>query len=117
MEKATFEQVSSFLLSQMTMVTLYKEQPVMEKVLEQLNDIYIPLEEWKKLTIPEARLIGFKQWEEENNLMLIPGYLHQFIPKELELYSISGKKVQLSETDTECRFGCLAYGIYMENHT
>lgn len=114
MEKMSFELLSSFLLSQITNLVLFEQEPHLEYIFDQLDEYQIPLEHWQALTIPQAKCLGFKKWDVNSNLMLIPGYLHQFIPQELELYSITGKKVQLSETDTECRFGCLAYGIYME---
>lgn len=92
MEPMTFEQLSSFLLSQMTKFILYKDEPQSEYIQEQLNQYHIPVEEWKKLLIPQAKLLGFKFWEENSNLMLIPGYLYQYIPEGLELYSITGEK-------------------------
>lgn len=117
MEPMTFEQLSSFLLSQMTKFILYGDEPKLEYIQEQLNQYHIPVEEWKKLLIPQAKLLGFKFWKEDSNLMLIPGYLYQYIPEGLELYSISGEKEQYesyADLDNDCRFGCLAYGIYMQ---
>lgn len=119
MEKMTFAQLSSFLLSQMTAFILYKDEPKMEYIQEQLNHYYIPVEEWKKLLIAQAKLLGFKLWDEDSNLMLIPGYLYQYIPEGLELYSILGDKKEYknyTDLDNECRYGCLAYGIHMEEH-
>ncbi len=49
--------------------------------------------------------------------MLIPGYLYSFIPAGLDLYSISGEETEYldyTELDSDCRFGCLAYGIHMQ---
>ena len=119
MEPLTFDQLSSFLLSQMTKFILYEDKPQLEFIQEQLNQYHIPVEEWKKLLIPQAKLLGFKLWDEDSNLMLIPGYLYQFIPAGLDLYSITGKKVvynDYTDLDNDCRFGCLTYGIYMEEH-
>lgn len=119
MEPMTFEQLSSFLLRQMSKFILYAEKPRLGFIRSQLDQNYIPVEEWKKLLIPQAKLLGFQRWEENNNLMLIPGYLYQFIPAGLELYSISGEKVvynDYTDLDNECRFGCLAYGIYLQEH-
>lgn len=119
MEPMTFDQLSSFLLSQMTKFILYEDEPKLEYIQEQLNQYHIPVEEWKKLLIPQAKLLGFKFWEEDSNLMLIPGYLYQFIPEGLELYSISGEEEQYesyADLDNDTRFGCLAYGIYMQEH-
>ena len=117
MEPMTFEQLSSFLLSQMTKFILYEDKPHLEYIRGQLNQYHIPVEEWKKLLIPQAKALGFNLWEENSNLMLIPGYLYQYIPEGLELYSISGEKKQYkdyTDLDNDTRFGCLAYGIYME---
>ena len=117
MKPMTFEQLSSFLLSQMTKFILYKDEPKLEYIQERLNQYHIPVEEWKKLLIPQAKLLGFNLWEENSNLMLIPGYLYQYIPEGLELYSILGGKKEYknyTDLDNDCRFGCLSYGIYME---
>ena len=117
MEPMTFEQLSSFLLSQMTKFILYKDEPKLEYIQEQLNQHEIPSEEWLNLDMATAKLLGFQLWEEDSNLMLIPGYLYQFIPAGLELYSISGEKEQYQsydDLDNDTRFGCLAYGIHME---
>ena len=119
MEKTAFTQLGGFLLSQMTKFILYKDEPKLEYIQEQLNKHYIPAEEWKKLRIPQAKTLGFQFWEEDSNLMLIPGYLYQFIPAGLDLYCISGEKVQYEsyeDLDNDCRFGCLAYGIHIEEH-
>lgn len=119
MEPITFDQLSSFLLSQMTKFILHEGKPQLEYIRGQLNPCHIPVEEWKKLLIPQAKLLGFQLLEEDSNLMLIPGYLYQFIPAGLELYSISGEKKQYesyTDLDNDCRFGCLAYGIYMQEH-
>ena len=119
MEPITFEQLSSFLLSQMTSFILHENKPNLEFIKNQFDQYHIPVEEWKKLSIPQAKLLGFKLWEENSNLMLIPGYLYQFIPAGLELYSISGEKEQYEsydDLDNDRRFGCLTYGIYMEEH-
>lgn len=119
MEKMKFEQLNRYLLSLMGGLILYEEAPDREKVVNQLNKYEIPAEEWEKLLIPTAKLLGFQLWEEDNNLMLIPGYLYQFIPAGLDLYCISGEKVayeSYKDLDNDCRFGCLAYGLYMEEH-
>lgn len=119
MEPMTFNQLNSFLLRQITGFILYENKPNLEYIRGQLNLYHIPVEEWKKLLIPQAKLLGFQRWEENNNLMLIPGYLYQFIPAGLDLYSITGKKVvynDYKDLDNDRRFGCLTYGIYMEEH-
>lgn len=100
MEPLTFNQLSNFLLSQMTNFILYKDEPKLEYIQEQLDQCHIPVEEWKKLLIPQAKLLGFHLWEEDSNLMLIPGYLYQFIPAGLELYSIFGEKSSMKAIPT-----------------
>ena len=119
MEPITFNQLTNFLLRQMSALVLYQHQPDYQFIKGQLDKHEIPSEEWLNLDIATAKLLGFAFWEEDSNLMLIPGYLYQFIPAGLELYSISGEKKQYesyNDLDNDCRFGCLAYGIYMEEH-
>lgn len=119
MEKMTFDQLSSFLLSQMTNLVLFEQKPEVEHIREQLDLYHIPVEEWKNLLIPTAKVLGFKKWEADSSLMLIPGYLYQFIPAGLDLYCISGEKTEYNDykdLDNDCRFGCLAYGIHIEEN-
>lgn len=119
MEKMTFNQLTNFLLGQMAALVLHQNQPSYEFIKRQFDQYEIPSEEWLKLDMATANLLGFQRWEEDSNLMLIPGYLHQFIPAGLDLYNIAGKKIEYkdyTDLDNECRYGCLAYGIHMEEH-
>ena len=103
----------------MTAFVLYQKQPNYEFIKGQFDQYEIPSEEWLNLDMATANLLGFQRWEEDSNLMLIPGYLYQFIPAGLELYSISGEKEQYQsydDLDNDTRYGCLAYGIYIEEH-
>lgn len=119
MEKMSFELLSSFLLSQITNLVLFEQEPRLEYIFDQLDEYQIPLEHWQALTIPQAKCLGFRKWDVDSNLMLIPGYLYSFIPAGLALYSISGEETEYldyTELDSDCRFGCLAYGIHMQEH-
>ena len=57
--------------------------------------------------------LGFGGWSEENPMRLIPLWLYQFLPDEIETECIDGKKTRLkkSEMDTDNRYGMLAYSI------
>jgi hypothetical protein len=68
----------------------------------------------ENFTEEQLASIGFCRWEEETNLMLIPGNCYGLIPKGFEVTTISGKteKFVFGKTDNDIRFGCLPYGIY-----
>ena len=120
MEPMTFNQLTNFLLNQMSALVLYQNQPNYEFIKGQFDQYEIPSEEWLNLDMATAKLLGFQLWEEDSNLMLIPGYLYQFIPAGLELYSISGEKEQYQsydDLDNDTRYGCLAYGIRFEEQS
>ena len=78
------------------------------------KDIPITVECFQTLTIKEAKTIGFCKWSDDNpKLMLIPGYLYNFLPKGLCVLSIDGESKIIGEEtiDNDTRFGCLAWGI------
>ena len=116
----TFTQVKSYLLSQIASVLYHGSTLQTTKIHEELYKHEIPLEEWKKLTVETAQLIGFAKWEEEENpLLLIPLWLVSFIPDGIQLTCIDGETfivdtLTRARMDNDTRFGCLAYGIRVE---
>ena len=92
MEPITFNQLTNFLLRQMSALVLYQNQPSYQFIKGQFDQYEIPSEEWLNLDMATVNLLGFQRWEEDSSLMLIPGYLYQFIPAGLDLYSITGEK-------------------------
>lgn len=70
--------------------------------------------DWKNLTLQEAKELRFCRWDEESDLWLIPIWLYPFIPEDLELTSIGGNKGFAPNIDTDTRFGCLAWGIFLK---
>lgn len=70
--------------------------------------------DWKNMTREEAVELRFCKWDEESDLWLIPIWLYPFIPNDLELTSIGGDKGFAPNIDTDTRFGCLAWGIFLK---
>lgn len=77
---------------------------------EQLSEIIGDITE---LSADELKELGFKKWEEESELYLIPLWAFDLIPDGTELESINGDKAikGKDEIDLEVRFGCIAWGF------
>ena len=74
--------------------------------------------DFTKITIEEAKELRFQKWDEEQpNLWLFPLWLVPIIPEGLEVTDISGNKYKYEKdkADNDIRFGCVAYGIEIEN--
>ena len=68
-----------------------------------------------EMTKEELVNLGFKKWDEDSGLMLIPLYVYPFLKDEIMCGSISdicARLIKVSEIDTDHRFGCLAYGVF-----
>lgn len=70
-----------------------------------------------ELTEDQMNDLGFGRWSEDSPMRLIPLWLYPWLPDEIELGCINGKKETLkkSEMDTDNRFGYLAYGVRPAN--
>jgi hypothetical protein len=80
------------------------------KVKEELKGI---IGDVTALSVDELKELGFKKWDEESNLFLIPLWVFDLIPDGTELESISGGKAikGLVDIDLDVRFGCIAWGL------
>lgn len=65
----------------------------------------------RELTLDEMKSLGFLAWEEGNPMMLIPLWLYQFMPPDMEVETIRGEKERMSAMDSEHRYGMLACGV------
>ena len=81
---------------------------VFNKALNHIKDK--KLIDWDNLTVETAKELRFARWEETSDLWLIPLWLYKAIPKDFPLISI-GNEDLINPTDTETRYGVLAYGI------
>lgn len=75
--------------------------------------------DWNKATAAELEEIGFRRWNDPadradgKTLWLIPVSLYDEIPDGIELVSINDRVFlfEPGKTDSDQRFGCLAYGL------
>lgn len=70
------------------------------------------------LTKSQLIELGGNKWSEElPNLVLIPIWMLPHLPDEFKGASFSGEEVTMkkSEIDNDQRFGCLAYGVILED--
>lgn len=84
----------------------------LENVQEELKKL-----DFTELSAEELYELGFSKWSEEMpNVYLIPLYLYPCIPDGTELTCIDGGKYTkgVHAIDNDVRFGCLAYGITVE---
>lgn len=65
------------------------------------------------LTHDQMVRLGFRRFDEENGLMLIPLWLFPFLPPTLHCSTITGRTTTFNtcDLDTDTRFGMLAYGV------
>ena len=66
-----------------------------------------------KLTREEAVELRFCPWEEESDLYLFPLWIVPLIPEGFMVTSIDGEVFPFdpNTTDTDTRFGCVAFGL------
>lgn len=92
----------------------YKLQHLWDKVDFLSREYSISEEELRSLSIRQLVSYGFVKWNKEENLYLIPIYLHHYLPYDMVVTSISGDRSTLGECDKDHRWGSLAYGIVVK---
>ncbi len=88
-----------------------------EQVTKELASVPVTEEDLHSLTVKQAKELGFKKWEEESNLYLFPQWIYVLLPEGIQVTDIFGKEETFSKNthDDEPRYGCLSYGICIEN--
>lgn len=77
------------------------------KCLKEFLDIFGRVD-FTDFTSDELLLCGFKIWNKETNLHLIPLYLYPFLPIGIELTCIDGSKIKVEENyDSQYIESCL----------
>lgn len=66
-----------------------------------------------ELTSEQADILGMTRWDSENN-RLIPLYLFNLLPDDLELTCISGEKKLVGNCNNDIRCGCVAYYVTLK---
>lgn len=68
--------------------------------------------DYAKLTHSDLRLLGFKPWDEKND-MLIPMWLFRLLPDDTKLYCplTENETLLRKDADDDCRFGCSAFAL------
>ena len=90
------------------------------KRIKEIPDVFSKSECFRKvdpneMTVDQLDNLGFKKWDEDSGLMLIPLYIYPFLKDEIMCGSISdicSRLIKVSEIDIDHRFGCLAYGVF-----
>lgn len=71
------------------------------------------LEELKMLTKSKLFDLGFRLWSDEDKIYLIPLNLLSALDPKMNVYSINNDIKALKDINKDTRFGCLAYGFYL----
>ena len=88
--------------------------------IKEIPDVFSKCDYFRKvdpneMSIEQLESLGFKKWDSESGLMLIPLYLYPFLKDGLmcaSILDIEARPIKVSDIDTDNRFGCLAYGIF-----
>jgi hypothetical protein len=71
-----------------------------------------------ELTVEQMKDLGFCKWSNENPIYLIPLWLYEFLPDEIETRCINGGMERFkSAMSADARCGLLAYGILPNNNS
>jgi hypothetical protein len=65
----------------------------------------------RKLTLKQAKELGFGRWDNKSKIMLIPLWLVPALNPNTVVTCINGKRMKLKDADNDHRFGCIAYGV------
>ena len=90
------------------------------KRIKEIPDVFSKSDYFRKvdpneMTVDQLDNLGFKKWDDESCLMLIPLYVYPFLKDEFMCGSISdiaARNIKASDIDTDTRSGCLAYGVF-----
>ena len=90
------------------------------KRIKEIPDVFSKSDYFRKvdpneMTVDQLDNLGFKKWDDESGLMLIPLYVYPFLKDEFMCGSISdiaARNIKASDIDTDNRYGCLAYGVF-----
>ena len=105
------------------LVNKFSEEPVWGKTTVKSSDtwdqFYKSLKnhlDITKLTREEAVELRFCRWDENSDLYLFPLWLVPLIPEGFMVTSISGQTFPFNPktTDTDIRFGCVAFGMRLK---
>lgn len=71
------------------------------------------IEHLEELNIDELMTLGFRPWDDEGTLYLVPLWAYDLLPDGTELECINGVTAVKGRDpiDLDCRFGCISWGI------
>lgn len=66
-----------------------------------------------KLDYEERFMLGFRQWDDDKEHLLIPLWIIECLPDDfdIEVIGIGGGKYSIKDIDKDIRFGCVAYMV------
>lgn len=67
-----------------------------------------------KCSVELLLIVGFKWWDEEETILLIPLWAALILDENLNVIDIFDDGCTLAEADHDVRMGCIAYGLNMK---
>lgn len=94
----------------------YNTKPNTEERYRELKEKLgiVTLDELKCLTHLRLQQLGFNLWSEHDPIRLIPLRLMPLLDPEMTVISIDGSSKKLKDINIDIRFGCVAYGFYLD---
>jgi hypothetical protein len=85
-----------------------ENKDALDRAIEEIRKI-----DFTQITEKEAEILGFRKFDEESYLYLIPLWIYDALPNGIELTSILGIRAikGTDYVDNDVRMGCMGYGI------
>ena len=120
MEYELCQKLQAKLANQITIHHIYKKWGP-EFFLEETERLFSKLKKdyvihVERLSRKELISLGALKWSKETSLYLLPFWLAPFLAHGTKLTCINGKIVTVGagEIDMDERYGCIAYGVFVE---
>lgn len=111
-----FDKFDRYIAQEYAEIHYYNVKPDTEKCYSELREKLgvVTLDELKCLTHLRLQQLGFNLWSEHDPIRLIPIRLLPLLDPEMTVISIDGSSKKLKDINIDIRFGCVAYGFYLD---
>nr|DAR93994.1 MAG TPA: hypothetical protein [Caudoviricetes sp.] len=111
-----FEKFDRYIAQEYAEIHYYNVKPNTEERYCELKEKLgmVTLDELKCLTHLRLQQLGFNLWSEHDPIRLIPLRLMPLLDPEMTVKSIDGSSKKLKDINIDIRFGCVAYGFYLD---
>lgn len=71
----------------------------------------VTIEQVRQVPLKDLEELGFRAWNEESDLLLIPIYLVKAFEGDEIVIDIDNKTAKIADVDLDVRYGLIAYGF------